>query len=98
MVNMLHRKIHVNDGFGVSKVMTSTHDKKEDKKRGKLQKIADVELQALFDEDNSQTQKQLAEQLDISQQAVFDWPREVGKIRMSGRWILHELNTDKWKT
>ena len=38
MVNMLHRKIRVNEGFGVSKVVTSTHDKKEDKERGKPQK------------------------------------------------------------
>jgi len=29
-----------------------------------------MELQALLDEDDSQTQKQLAEQLSVSQQAV----------------------------
>ena len=32
MVNMPHRTIRVNDGFGVSKVVTSTQDKKEDEK------------------------------------------------------------------
>ena len=38
MVNMLHRKMHVNDGFGVSIVVTSTQDKKEDKEHGKSSK------------------------------------------------------------
>ena len=32
--------------------------------------LEDVELQALLDEDDSQTQKQLAEQLGVSQEAV----------------------------
>ena len=35
---MLHRKIHVDNGFGLSKVVTSTQDKKEDKEHGKLAK------------------------------------------------------------
>ena len=30
MVHMLHRKIRMNDGLGVSKMVTSTRDKKED--------------------------------------------------------------------
>ena len=56
MVSMFHRKIRVNDGLGVSKVVTSAQDKKEDKKHGKLpKKFEDVELQALFDEDDLQT-------------------------------------------
>ena len=43
MVNMLHRKIRVNDGFGISKVVTSTQDKKEYKEHGKpLKKFKDV--------------------------------------------------------
>jgi len=47
-------------------------------------------LQALLDEDDSQTQKQLAEQLSVSQQAVS--PTRDGKV---GRWVLHELKTDE---
>ena len=44
---------------------------REDKEHGKPSRIfKDVELQALLDEDSSQTQKQLPEQLDVSQQAV----------------------------
>jgi len=52
-----------------------------------------VELQTLLDEDDSQTQKQLAEQLSIShQQAVSNHLREMGKIQKVGRWVPHELN------
>jgi len=43
-----------------------------------------VELQALLDEDDSQTQKQLAEQLSVSQQAVSNHLREMGKIQKVG--------------
>ena len=38
MVSVYHRKIRVKDGSGVSKVVTSTQDKKEDKEHGKSQK------------------------------------------------------------
>ena len=55
------------------------------------QKIEDLELQALFDEDDSQTRKQLVEQLGVSQQAVSNLPREMGKIQKSCRWVPHEL-------
>jgi len=52
-----------------------------------------VELQALLDEDDSQTQKQLAEQLsNFSQQAVSNRLREMGKIQKVSRWVPHELN------
>ena len=59
--------------------------------RKTAQKIEDVELQALLDEDDSQTQKQLAEQLSVNQQAVSNRLREMGKIQKVGRWIPHEL-------
>ena len=41
--------------------------------------------QALLDEDDSQTQKQLAEQLSVSQQAVSNRLRKMGKIQKVGR-------------
>ena len=86
MVNMLHRKIRVNE---VSKVVTSTQDKK-DKKMPK--KFGDVELQALSNEDDSQTQKQLAQQLGVSQQAVSKLLQVMGTIQKTGMWAPHELN------
>jgi len=51
-----------------------------------------VELQALLDEDDSQTQKQLAEQLSVNQQTVSNRLREMGKIQKVSRWVPHELN------
>ena len=52
MMNIFYRKVRISDGFNVSKVVTLTQDKKEDKKRGKSPKeFVGVELQALFDED-----------------------------------------------
>ena len=87
---MLHRKVRVNDGFGVSKVVTSMLVDKEHEKPPKRYK--DVELQALLDEDDSQTQKELAEQLGVSRQAVSNRLREMGKIHKTGIWVPHKLN------
>ena len=73
--------------------MTSTQNKKEDKEHGKPPKtFEDVELQALLDEDVPQTQKQLAEQLGVSQKAASNRPGEMKKIQKTGRWVPHKLN------
>jgi len=77
----------VNDGFSVSKLEISMLQTRNTEN----QKV-DVKLQALLDENDSQTQKQLAEQLSVSQQAVFNRLREMGKIQRVGRWVPHELN------
>ena len=53
------------------------------------QKVRSVEL---LNEDDSQTQKQLAEQLSVSQQAISNRLREMRKIQKVGRWVPHELN------
>ena len=99
-VHMLHRKIRVNDGCGVSKAVTSTQDKKKDEERGKPQKnrrcgIASEGVE--LDEDDSQTQKQLAEQLGVSQRAVYNQQRKMGKIQKSCKWVPHELNDTQMK-
>jgi len=62
---MLHRKKRVNDGFKIGDFDVAN---KEHRKPPK--KYEDVELQVLLDEDDSQIQKQLAEQLSVSQQAI----------------------------
>ena len=67
-----------------------------DKEHGKPpKKYQDVELQALLNADDSQTQKQLPQQLGVSQQAVSNRLREMGKIQKTGRWVPHELNDRK---
>ena len=84
MVNMLHRKIRVNDDF------KSDDFDVVDKEHGKSSKrYEDVELQALLDEDDLQTQKQFAEQLCVSQQAVSNRLREMGKIQKVGRYHMN---------
>lgn len=54
-------------------------------------KFEDAELQALLDEDGGQTQKQLAEQLNVSQMAVSRRLKAMGMILKVGRWVPHEL-------
>ena len=52
----------------------------DDKEHGKPpKKYEDADLQALLDEDDAQTQKQLAEQLEVSQHAVSNRLREIGR-------------------
>ena len=53
-VNLLHRKKRVSDSFGVSKVLTSRLLQRTWKT---VKKFEDEELQALLDEEDSQTQK-----------------------------------------
>ena len=84
MGNMLHRKKRVIDDFSVSKLEISMLQTRNMKNRSKNTK--NVELQALLDEDDSQTQKQFAEQLSVSQQAVSNRLREMGKIQKV-RWV-----------
>lgn len=64
-----------------------------DKKReNRPKKFEDVELQSLLDEDNTQTQQMMAEQLNVTRQAISDRLRAMGKIQKIGKWVPHELN------
>jgi len=63
-----------------------------DKEHGKPpKKYEDVELQALLDEDDSQTQRQLAEQLSV-RTSCFQLPLRDGKNSESRQMVPHELN------
>jgi len=63
------------------------------KECGKLsKKFEDSELQALLDEDDAQTQQQLADQLNMTWEAVFIRMKSMGKIQKMGKWVPHELN------
>ena len=75
MVGIVHLKLRVNDGFGISKVVTSRLQTRNMENR---QKFEDVEFQALFDEDDSRIQKQLAQELGASQQTVSNRFRQMG--------------------
>jgi len=58
---------------------------------GKRKSFDDAELQALLDEDDTQTQRQLAEALGVQQQAISKRLRAMGKIQKCGKWVPHEL-------
>lgn len=67
-------------------------DLKDKERPGQPKKFEDSELEALLVEDNTQTQKQLAKQLNVSQHAICDYLNKMGKIQVEGKWIPHELN------
>lgn len=58
---------------------------------GKRKSFDDAELQSLLDEDDTQTQRQLAEALGVQQQAISKRLRAMGKIQKCGKWVPHEL-------
>ena len=55
-------------------------------------KFQDSELQALLDEDDAQTQQQLADQLNVTREAVSIRLKAMEKIQKVGKWVPHELN------
>lgn len=58
---------------------------------GQPQKFEDAELQALLDEDSTQTQKELAAQLGVTQTAISKRLHQMGKIHKLGRWVPRVL-------
>jgi len=54
-------------------------------------KFADSELQALLDEDEAQRQQQLADQLNVTREAVFIHLNVMGKTQKVGKWVPHAL-------
>jgi len=66
----------------------------EDKPRsGQPKKFENKELEALLEEDQSQTQEELAESLRVIQQAVSIRLRAMGMIQKQGNWVPYELKS-----
>ena len=62
------------------------------KDRGKLpKKLKDAELQALLDEDLTQTLKQLAKALGVDEGIISRRLHALGKIQKAGKWVPYEL-------
>ena len=53
---------------------------------GKPQKFEDKELQALLNDDPTQTQQQLAEELNVSQETISSCLLAIGKINKIGNF------------
>jgi histone-lysine N-methyltransferase SETMAR len=63
-----------------------------DKEHGRpSKKFEDIELQALLDEDDTQTQQQLADTLNVAQKSISNRLHEMGKIQKVGKWVPYEL-------
>ena len=63
-----------------------------DKERsGRSKTIEDADLQTLLDEDDTQTQDQLAEALNMTRQGISKRLHAMGKIQKEGKWVPHEL-------
>ena len=58
---------------------------------GQPKNFEDKELEALLEEDQSQTQEDHAESLGITQQAVSVRLRAMGMIQKQGNWVPYEL-------
>jgi len=58
------------------------------------QNIETDELQALLDKliNSTQAEKEFAEQLGVTQQAIFVCLHTTGKVQKEGKWISHELS------
>jgi len=64
-----------------------------DKKReNRPRKIEDCQLQALLNEDDTQSQKMFAEQLGVSQATISMRLHATGKVQKIGKWMPYELN------
>ena len=63
------------------------------KKKKKKKKLEDAELlQALLNEDDAQTQQQLADQLNVRRKAVFVRLKAMGKIQKLEKLVPLKLN------
>ena len=52
---------------------------------GRPPTISDTELQELLDQDSTQTQQQLAEKLEVTQQGISARLHALGKIKTKGK-------------
>jgi len=67
-------------------------DLNDKKRENRPRKVEDCQLQALLDEDDTQSQKMLAEQLGVSQAAISMRLHAMGKVQKLGKWMPYELN------
>ena len=64
-------------------------DLSDKKRENRPRKVEDCQLQTLLDEDDTQSQKMLAEQLGVSQAAISMRLHAMGKVQKIGKWVPH---------
>ena len=60
---------------------------------GKEKSFEDSKLEALLAENSCQTQEELAESLEVNQQAISKRLKAMGMIRKQGNWVPYELES-----
>lgn len=66
-------------------------DVKDKERSGRPKVYEDMELEVLLEEDSSQTQKELALTLQVTQQAISHRLKSLGMIQKQGTWVPYEL-------
>ncbi|UYV70850.1 SETMAR [Cordylochernes scorpioides] len=66
-------------------------DTRDKERGGRPIKFEDAELEALLDEDSSQTQEELAETLGVTQQAISNRLKVMDMVQKQGNWVPYEL-------
>ncbi|UYV78794.1 hypothetical protein LAZ67_16002798 [Cordylochernes scorpioides] len=66
-------------------------DTRDKERGGRPIKFEDDELEALLDDDSSQTQEELAETLGVTQQAISNRLKVMGMVQKQGNWVPYEL-------
>lgn len=66
-------------------------DVRDKKRSGQPKRFEDTEMQALLNEDDTQTQEELAEALNVDRTTVSKRLKAMGKIQKCGKWVPHEL-------
>ena len=61
-------------------------------KKKAVKKFEDEELQALLDEDPTQSQQQLAQTLNVTRGPICQRLKAMGEIQKYGKWVPHQLN------
>ena len=74
------------------KFRSGNFDARNEERGRRPKKFQDSELQASLDEDDAQTQQQLAYRLNVTREAVSIRLKAMGKIEKVGKWVPHEPN------
>ncbi|UYV70361.1 hypothetical protein LAZ67_7002670 [Cordylochernes scorpioides] len=83
------KKVEV--AWGKIRRISGDFDTRDKERRGRPIKFEDAELEALLDEDSSQTQEERSETLGVTQQAISNRLKVMGMVQKQGNWVPYEL-------
>jgi len=83
MTIVLHRKEHAKNGFSD---LSGDYDVNDKQRSGQPKKFEDTKLQALLNENSTQTLQELSAALNVTPMAVFKRLHAMEKIQKEGKW------------